>query len=281
MLAQGGEFAFVLISFVVGLGLLGAADAAILVAVIAISMALAPLLILFDEKIIQPAFLRGGVLPEPDAIDESDPQVIIAGFGRFGMTVGRLLLANGYRAVVLEHDTEQIDALRKFGFKLFYGDASRMDLLEAAGAGSAKVLVVAVDGREKINEIVDVAKKHFPHLKIFARAFDRVHAYELIEVGVAGFHREVYESSVKLAEDALVELGKHPYEAHRAAMIFKNHDRELLNIAAEHRDDMGALVDIVRNGRAEISKVLAADQAGGPVHADKAWEASDRPDTKG
>jgi Kef-type K+ transport system membrane component KefB len=278
MLAQGGEFAFVLISFVAGLGLLGVDDAGLLVAVVAISMALAPLLILFDDKVIQPAFLRGGVLRKPDVIDEQDPEIIIAGFGRFGMTVGRLLLANGYRSVVLEHDTEQIDVLRRFGFKLFYGDASRMDLLEAAGANNAKVLIVAVDGREKVNEIVGVAKKYFPHLKIFARAFDRVHAYELIEAGAAGFHREVFESSVRLAEDALVALGKHPYEAHRAGMIFKAHDHELLNIAAKHRDDQAALVDIARKGRAEISKVLATDQAGAPVHIDKAWQTVGRPD---
>ncbi len=279
MLAQGGEFAFVLISFVAGLGLLGVDDAGLLVAVVAISMALAPLLMLFDEKMIQPAFLRGGVLREPDLIDDKDPEVIIAGFGRFGMTVGRLLLANGYRSVVLEHDTEQIDALRRFGYKLFYGDASRTDLLEAAGANSAKVLIVAVDGREKVNEIVDVAKKHFPHLKVFARAYDRLHSYQLIEAGVEGFHRELFESSVRLAEDALVALGKHPYEAHRAGMIFAAHDRELLEMAAKHIDDQEALVDIARKGRAEISKVLATDQSGAPVHSEKAWQASERPDS--
>jgi monovalent cation:proton antiporter-2 (CPA2) family protein len=278
LLAQGGEFAFVLISFVAGLGLLGVDDAGLLVAVVAISMALAPLMILFDEKVIQPAFLRGGKLRDPDVIDEKDPEVIIAGFGRFGMTVGRLLLANGYRSIVLDHDTEQIDALRRFGFKLFYGDASRMDLLEAAGANSAKVLIVAVDDREKINVIVEVAKKHFPHLKVFARAYDRVHSYELIEAGVDGFHREVFESSVRLAEDALVALGKHPYEAHRAGMIFKAHDSELLALSAQHQGDQEKLVDIARKGRSEISKVLATDQSGAPVHGDKAWQASERPD---
>lgn len=278
LLAQGGEFAFVLISFVAGLELLGVDDAGLLVAVVAISMALAPLMILFDEKVIQPAFLRGGMLRAPDMIDEKDPEVIIAGFGRFGMTVGRLLLANGYRSIVLEHDTEQIDALRRFGFKLFYGDASRMDLLAAAGANSAKVLIVAVDDREKINMIVEIAKKHFPHLKVFARAYDRVHSYELVEAGVDGFHREVFESSVRLAEDALVALGKHPYEAHRAGMIFKAHDSELLALSAKHQGDQAALVDIARKGRAEISKVLATDQSGAPVHGDKAWQASERPD---
>lgn len=278
LLAQGGEFAFVLISFVAGLGLLGVDDAALLVAVVAVSMALAPLLMLLDEKIIQPMFAKGGNSREADVIDESGAQVIIAGYGRFGMTVGRLLHANGFKSVVLDHDTEQIEVLRKFGFKLFYGDASRVDLLEAAGAHDAKLLVVAVDDREKVNEIVAVAKKNFPHLRIFARAFDRVHAYELINADVEHQYREVFDASVQMAEDALVALGKHPYEAHRAALLFKAHDRDLLVRAAAVVDDNQALVDINRKGRAEINNVLDADRTGRPVTSENAWQAEDRPD---
>jgi monovalent cation:proton antiporter-2 (CPA2) family protein len=278
MLAQGGEFAFVLISFVTGLGLLGIADAGMLVAVVAISMALAPLLMIFDEKVIQPMFLRGGVMREPDLIDENDAKVIIAGYGRFGMTVGRLLNANGFKAVVLEHDTEQIDALRNFGYKLFYGDASRLDLLEAAGAREAEVLIVAVDDREKANEIVAAAQTNFPNLRIFARVFDRVHAYEMINSGVGNIYREVFDASVQMAEDALVALGKHPYEAHRAALLFKTHDAELLNAAAKHQGDMEKLVDIARKGRAEISNVLDADRTGKAVSSEAAWHTAERPD---
>ncbi len=194
------------------------------------------------------------------------------------MTVGRLLQANGYKSVVLDHDTEQIDALRKFGFKLFYGDASRVDLLEAAGAHEAKILIVAVDDREKVNEIVEVAKKNFPNLRIFARVFDRVHAYELINMDVPDQYREVFDASVQMAEDALVALGKHPYEAHRSAQMFKTHDRELVLRAARHVDDMDTLVDIARKGRAEISNVLETDRSGGQVHAETAWDATGRED---
>jgi monovalent cation:proton antiporter-2 (CPA2) family protein len=278
MLAQGGEFAFVLISFVAGLGLVGLADAGMLVAVVAISMALAPLLIIFEEKVIQPLFARGGVLREPDVIDETEAKVIIAGYGRFGMTVGRLLMANGFKSVVLEHDTEQIDALRKYGFKLFYGDASRLDLLEAAGAREAEVLIVAVDDRDKANEIVGAVQKNFPNLRIFARVFDRVHAYDMINAGVKDFYREVFDASVQMGEDALVALGKHPYEAHRAALLFKAHDEDLLHKAAAHQDDSAALVDIARKGRAEISNVLDADRTGKPVSSEEAWIAGERPD---
>ena len=278
MLAQGGEFAFVLISFVAGLGLVGGADAALLVAMVAISMALAPLLIIFEEKVIQPLFAQGGKLREPDRIDETEAKVIIAGYGRFGMTVGRLLLANGFKSVVLEHDTEQIDALRKFGFKLFYGDASRVDLLEAAGAREAQVLIVAVDDREKVNEIVAATQKNFPNLKIFARVFDRIHAYEMIAAGVENFYRELFDASVQMGEDALVALGKHPYEAHRAALLFKAHDEVLLREAAQHQGDSAALIDIARKGRAEITNVLDADRTGTPVNSEAAWQTAERPD---
>ncbi|MGB8818723.1 MAG: monovalent cation:proton antiporter-2 (CPA2) family protein [Rhizobiaceae bacterium] len=277
-LAQGGEFAFVLISFVAGLGLLMDDDAALLIAVVAVSMALAPLLMLLDEKVIQPRFAASGEIRAADTIDENDAQVIIAGYGRFGMTVGRLLQANGFKSVVLDHDTEQIDVLRKFGYKLFYGDASRVDLLEAAGARDAKILVVAVDDREKVNEIVDVAKKNFPHLRIFARVFDRVHAYELINKDVPDQYRELFDASVQMAEDALVALGKHPYEAHRAAQLFKMHDRELVFRAARHVDDNETLVDIARKGRAEISNVLETDRTGRQISVETAWDATGRED---
>ena len=275
-LAQGGEFAFVLISFAAGLGLLATSQAGLLVAMVAISMALAPLLMIADEKLIQPSFLRHAAPRAADVIEDKDAQVIIAGHGRYGMTVGRLLLASGYKAVVLDHDAEQIDALRKFGFKLYYGDASRTDLLEAAGARDAKILVIAVDDREKILEIVAAAKQHFPHLRLFARAFDRVHAYQLVNAGVEDVHREVFASSVDMGEKILTALGQHPYEAHRAARTFKAHDEALILLGARHIDNLDKLIDISRTARAEISNVLSGDR-GGETHAgDHAWEAPDR-----
>src|SRR6185503_5998888 len=143
-LAQGGEFAFVLVAFALGLGLLAADEAGLLVAAVAISMALAPLPMLADDKLLQPRLAPQGAKRAPDTIDERDAEVIIAGHGRFGMTIVRLLQANGRRSVVLDHDAEQIDALRKFGFRVYYGDASRLDLLEGAGAKTAKVFVIAI-----------------------------------------------------------------------------------------------------------------------------------------
>ena len=273
-LAQGGEFAFVLISFCLGLGLILADQAALLVAIVAVSMAAAPLLMIANEKLIQPLYLRGSTGREADVIDHS-AKVIIAGHGRFGMTVGRILQAKGYMSVVLDHDAEQIDALRKFGFKLYYGDASRPDLLESAGAASAQILVVAVDDREKITEIVHTAKKHFPHLQIFTRAFDRVHAYELIEQGVTDVFREVFSSSADMGERVLVALGQHPFEAHRAVKTFKNFDEKVLRQQAQHLGDTERMVDIARNSRAELSRILAGDRISSPLSTDEGWEDSD------
>ncbi len=271
-LAQGGEFAFVLISFAAGLGLLAVAEANMLVAIVALSMAAAPLLMMLDARIIQPRFDSLGLKREADRIEPTGSQAIILGHGRFGMTVGRVLAANGSRATVLDHDAEQIDALRKFGFKVFYGDATREDLLEAAGAADARILVIAIDDREKTNQIVDLARRHFPHLEIFARAFDRTHAYELINAGVAHVYREVFDSSLALAEDALVALGTHPYEAARALRLFRRHDEALLRRTARHAGDIDTIIDITRAAQAEIERVLMGDQESRPEYSpDRSW----------
>ncbi len=277
LLAQGGEFAFVLISFVTGLGLINLEQAALLVAVVALSMAIAPLLMIADDKLVQPLFVRAGAIREADVIDETGAKVIIAGYGRFGMTVGRLLGVNGIKSVVLEHDTEQIDALRKFGFKLFYGDASRLDLLQAAGAAQAEAIVIALKDHEKVGLIIETVRKNFPNLKIFVRATDRIHAYALLNSGIENFYREMFDSSVRMGEDIMVTLGKHPYEAHRAGKLFTRLDDEYLKVSAKHQGDETKLIDIARAGRAEISKVLAGDRGGAVATSnDPAWRAPER-----
>ena len=275
-LAQGGEFAFVLISFAAGLGLLTATQSGWLVAMVALSMALAPLLMILDEKVVQRRYQRANGAREADTIAETGNRVIIAGHGRYGMTVGRLLAASGIKAVVLDHDAEQIDALRKFGFKVYYGDASRPDLLEAAGAPEAQVLVIAIDDRDKTNEIAASVRRHFPHLKVIARAFDRTHAYDLINAGADSVHREVFASSVDMGEAVLTALGRHPFEAHRAARTFKAMDEKLVRGSAAHAGNPEMLVDIARKARAEMANVLSGDHGGGTAGGDRAWEAPDR-----
>ena len=274
-LAQGGEFAFVLISFAGGLGLLDPQQSGLLVAMVALSMAAAPLLMLLDTRVLQPRLARAVEAREDDHIEESGTRVIIAGHGRYGMTVGRILQASGLRAVVLDHDAEQIDALRKFGYKVYYGDASRPDLLEAAGAAEARALVIAIDDREKALEIVETARRHFPNLRILARAFDRVHAYRLFNAGVEDVYREVFASSVDMGEQLLVRLGVHPFEARRAAMRFKAHDEKLIRRSARHVDDTQRLIDLARQGSEEIERVLATDMGGVHLAPDHGWEAPD------
>ena len=202
----------------------------------------------------------------------SEAPVIIAGYGRFGMTIGRLLRANGRRTVVLDHDAEQIEALRKFGFSVYYGDASRLDLLEAAGAKDAKVFVLAIDDRERALTIATSVLRHFPHLRVFARAFDRVHAYQLLNLGVHSVHREMFGTSVDVARDVLTTLGAHPFEAQRAAALFKAHDERVVRESAAHQLDQSKLIDISRQSRAEIAYVLAHDVGEAKRDADRAWD---------
>jgi monovalent cation:proton antiporter-2 (CPA2) family protein len=275
-LAQGGEFAFVLMAHSATLGLLSAAQANMLTAAVAMSMALSPFLFILHSRVVAPIFSNPDGDRPPDHIDERDNPVIIAGFGRFGMTVARLLQAQGFRTTILDHDASQVEALRRFGFKVFYGDASRPDLLEAAGAANARILVVAVDDQEKIIQIVETAQRQFPHLVLFARAWDRVHAYELINVGVKHVYREVFGSSVDLAEDALAALGLHPYTASRAARAFRHFDQQLLWRIAPLAGDEAAIIDATRAARDEVARVLESDRRSDAHLNDQAWQEPER-----
>jgi monovalent cation:proton antiporter-2 (CPA2) family protein len=259
-LAQGSEFGFVLITFALGLGLLAVQTASLLTAIIALSMAAAPLLMKFEERVMQQRFVSATPEREADTIVHDGTDVIIAGHGRFGMTIGRLLRAQGYRCTVLDHDSEQVEVLRKFGFAVFYGDALRLDLLEAAGAKEAKVLIIAIDERDKVNQLIDIAQHNYPNLKILSRAYDRAHAYEVIRSGVTHVYREVIGSSMDLARDALVVLGKSATEADRVTTLFRQHDEKFLRKAAELNDDQTKLIDLARQSRAEIANVFAQDQ---------------------
>jgi monovalent cation:proton antiporter-2 (CPA2) family protein len=223
-LAQGGEFAFVLLTFTVGAGVIGADLAKLLSAVVAVSMALTPLAFALYERLVLNGAIPLGVEPEAIPFDEGDPEVIVAGFGRFGQVATRLLLANDFRVVTLDSSIEQIDLLRRFGRKVHYGDASRIDLLRTAGAEKAKVLVVAIDDQDKAVEMVEAAKQAFPHLTILARAWDRRHAYDLLKKGADEVERETFEGGLRLGERALKRLGFSGVRAHKAAGLFRKHD---------------------------------------------------------
>lgn len=273
-LAQGGEFAFVLFSFATQNNVLPSGVADPLVVVVALSMALTPLLMIIYEKLIQPRFVNAEADREADEIDDNENPVIIAGFGRFGQIVGRLLLANGFSITVLDHSPGQIELLRRFDWKVFYGDASRLDLLRAAGANQAKLFILAIDDREKTLHIVELLHKHFPHLKILARAIDRRHAYELIQLGVDVIQRETFSSSLDLGVEALKLLGVRSYKAHRAARTFKAHDEEALQEMAHLTGDETALLARSRQMVRDLEKVLQSDDRELIQEVDRAWDVS-------
>ena len=252
-LAQGGEFGFVLLSLSLGAQVIEKEMVAILTVVIALSMVLTPILILFNEKWVQPKFqqIEAEVASE-ETMEKQDNPVIIAGFGRFGQIVGRLLIANDCAVTVLDYNARHIARVREFGFKLFYGDGSRVDLLHTAGADQAKIIVIAIQDREKTLEIVRLVQRHFPHLKIMARAFDVMHYHELHALGVDYIEREMFQGSLNLGKQALKELGMPAYLAEHKAKIFANHDEETMRRLGEHRNDQKRYISESRSAQDEI-----------------------------
>jgi monovalent cation:proton antiporter-2 (CPA2) family protein len=260
-LAQGGEFAFVLCSFATQGGVLIAQMANLLVATIALTMAAAPLLMMINERFVQPRFRS--VLPtrEPDEIDERDNPVILAGVGRFGHIVARLLRANGFGTTVLDNDAEQVETLGRFGIKSFYGDATRLDLLRSAGAERARIFIIAIDNEEKALEVVDLVQENFPKLRILARATSRQHAYELLRKGVTDIYRETFGSAVDLSVHALGTLGLDGERARRAAQIFREHDEASVREMAQVQDgDDSAYVSLARLHIENLERALASDR---------------------
>jgi glutathione-regulated potassium-efflux system ancillary protein KefC len=257
LLAQGGEFAFVVFSAAATAKIFSAATAALLVVVVALSMVATPLLLLYD-KIIAPYQRRQDQRPD-DNISPQDNPVIIAGFGRFGQIIGRLLLANRIRATVLDHDPDQIDLLRKYGYKVFYGDATRIDLLHAAGAAKARLLVVAIDDVADSLELVDAARQHFPQLTILARARNVSHYYDLLDRGVTILERETFEAALQLGGRVLQELGFDEERAGRLVQTFRAHNLKTLLAVYPHYQDQHLMISLAKQGRQELEDMFARD----------------------
>ncbi|WP_196141121.1 monovalent cation:proton antiporter-2 (CPA2) family protein [Aliikangiella sp. G2MR2-5] len=257
-LAQGGEFAFVITSTGLNFGVFDHQISNTLTVVVALSMLVSPLLIIFFEWYnSQPGqkVLNG----EKDEI-EPTCNAIIAGYGRFGQIIGRLLDSQGFHLTILDHSPSQIDLLRRFGNKVYYGDASRKDLLIAAGANEAQVLVIAVDEPDKTLEIVKTSKKYFPHLRILARAIDRRHAYELIREDIAGYQRETFDSALRLGIQALTELGVNYQQAEEAGKMFALHDQQSLTMLASLWGDDKSYGAAVRQRMEDLKQVLQRDK---------------------
>jgi voltage-gated potassium channel Kch len=235
-------------------------------------MALTPLLMLLHEKVIQPRVgTREREIREADTIDVENP-VIIAGFGGFGSIIGRLLRANGIGITVLELDSDKVDLLRKLGLKVFYGDASRHDLLHAAGAGKAKLLILAINDHEKMIEMIHTAQKYFPHLSIFARASDRTQAYELLDAGVNHVYRETLDTSLRAGTDALRDLGFRSYQAHRASRTFRQHDEDSIAELRHLRHDQKSYITQARQRIEDLEQLLLSELHDREEHRDAGWD---------
>lgn len=271
-LSQVGEFAFVLLSFSQQENIIDSETVSVMMAVVAISMALTPFVMLINEKFIQP---KTGTKEEPtreaDTIEERNA-VIIAGFGHFGNTVGRFLRANGVKATYLDIDSDRVELIRKMGIKVYYGDASRHDLLRAAGAEHAKIIVIAIEPAEKRLELIETIKKHFPHLEMLVRANNRFDAYDLMNAGMFHIYRETIDTALRMGVDVMKMLNHRAYAAQRAARTFFKHDEAALKKLASIRDPE-EYVNTVADYIKELEEIIQADMNSPVLKQDEGWDA--------
>jgi glutathione-regulated potassium-efflux system ancillary protein KefC len=260
MLAQGGEFAFVVFQQAVGLKILDAKTGSLLVGAVALSMLLSPLILVLIDKVLMPRYANCGKPDVPEISEQQNASVIVAGVGRFGQIVLRVLSAAGYSPTVLDHDAEQVQGLMRFGYRAFYGDATRLDLLRTAGAEKAKLLVVAVDSVEQSLEIVRLCKEHFPQLQLVVRARNVQHFYELRTLGVTAIQRETFESALLSAQDALKVLGESEQEAQATTARFRTHNLAQIEATWPHHKDEERLVSIAKAGRQQLEELMAQER---------------------
>ncbi len=266
-LAEGGEFAFVLFQYASGIGVIGNEQAAFLILAVAFSMALMPFLMILNDRWVLPRFMS--VLPQKpyDTIQDNNVPVVIAGYGRFGQVIGRFVTAQGLPVTILENDADQIELLRKFGNQVYFGDASRLDLLHNAGVAKAKVLVVAVDDPEKALDIVKLAREHFPHVRIFARARNRRHAHELMQAGADYFKRETFDSALSLAQGVMMTLGYRAFAMRCKAIQFKRHDESMLQQSfALFGKEESEMINHAKQAKEELEDILKHDQEDSQHH---------------
>ena len=260
LLAQGGEFAFVVFQTAAGAEVFSLQTASLLIGAVALSMLISPLLLVAIDKLLLPRYANCNT---PQMKEISEPQqapIIIAGFGRYGQIVGRMLLAQGISATVLDHDAEMIETVRAFGYRVFYGDATRLDLLRTAGAASAKILVLSVDDVEQSLKIVDVVKENFPQLQIVARARDVPHWNALRDRGVTRVERELFDSSLRSARTVLELLGQTPDASSQAAARFRQHNLDLFEQMYPHRNNREKVIAVAKQGRLQLEAQMKQER---------------------
>ena len=260
LLAQGGEFAFVVFQAAAGAKVLSMETSSLLIGAVALSMLITPLLLIAVDKLLLPRYANRDARAMEEISEPQNAPIIIAGFGRYGQIIGRMLLAEGIAPTVLDHDAEMIESARSFGYRVFYGDATRLDLLRTAGAGSAKILVVAVDDIRQSIKIVDMVKEHFPRLEIVARARDVTHWNQLRDRGVMRVERELFESSLRSARSVLELLGHPAQEARQSATRFRQHNLALFEQMYPHRKDRSKVIAVAKQGRLQLEEQMAEER---------------------
>ncbi|GAB52446.1 glutathione-regulated potassium-efflux system protein KefB [Atlantibacter hermannii] len=255
VLSQGGEFAFVLFSTASSQRLFHGDQMALLLVTVTLSMMTTPLLMKRIDKYLARRFNEPEEGDEQQWVADDQPQVIVVGFGRFGQVIGRLLMANKMRITVLERDISSVNLMRKYGYKVYYGDATQLELLRSAGAEHAKSIVITSNEPEDTLKIVHLCQQHFPHLAILARARGRVEAHELLQAGVTQFSRETFSSALELGRKALISVGLHPHQAQRAQLHFRRLDMRMLReLMPIHTDT--AQISRVREARRELEEIF-------------------------
>jgi glutathione-regulated potassium-efflux system ancillary protein KefC len=271
LLAQGGEFAFVVFQAAAGAKVFGPDVASLLIGAVALSMLLTPLVLVAIDRYVMPRLAKRGARAMDELAEQLDAPVIIAGFGRYGQIVARLLMANGIRTSVLDHDAERIESARAFGYRVFYGDATRVDLLRLAGGASAQVIVVAVDTVLAANQIVDAAKVQFPQARLVVRVRDLTHAHDMLDRGVTTIDRELFDASLRSARRVLDALGVAESEAHRMVQSFHDHNMAYMFTSHTVRSDRQQLIAVAKKARADLEQQMAQDR----LHQSKAASHAD------
>lgn len=258
LLCQGGEFGFVLFSFASNVGAMEPEIADQLMLSIALSMTLTPVLMVIHSRLIEPLYHLTDEA-EMEHIEETENPVVIIGFGRFGQVVGRLLFANRITPTLIDHNPEQLERVRRFGYKSYYGDALRLDVLHAAGVAQCKIVVLAIDDPVVVNQAVKLIKSAFPGVKIVARAYDRGHAMELIDINIDGFTRETFYSALEMGKETLALLGFDREFAEKQADTMRKMDLDTLHEQVNVRHDEKAIISIARSARENLEQTLSAD----------------------
>ncbi|MEM7283108.1 MAG: monovalent cation:proton antiporter-2 (CPA2) family protein [Pseudomonadota bacterium] len=258
LLAQGGEFAFVLFSIASNNGILDAALSERLILAVTISMALTPILYLFNERVLDNLFTQPEARPF-DVVEDEDHDVVIAGFGRFGQIIARILSMRGIPFTALESSIAQVDFVRRFGSQIYYGDPARLDSLRAAHVDKAKVFVLAVDDVEQSIRIAELMRHYYPNVEILARARNRNHAFRLMDLGVKVQIRDTLRSSLFLAEEVLKELGIPEDEAHNAAETFRTHDEKTLDRQQAIHHDEEKLIQSAMESAQQLRELFESD----------------------